>query len=181
MTRFGMEVHLAHPEGYDLIPDVVATAASQAEASGGTFTQSHSMDEAFADADIVYPKSWAPFEVMKKRTGLLRAGDHHGLKDLEQVALQRNAGFVDWTCNEARMKTTRNGDALYMHCLPADITGVSCKQGEVDADVFERYRLRTYHEAGGKPFVIAAMILLQQLANPVERLAACVAADAPER
>lgn len=29
MTRFGMDVTLAHPEGYDLIPDVVEVAKKQ--------------------------------------------------------------------------------------------------------------------------------------------------------
>lgn len=175
MSRFGMHVHLAHPKGYGLIPEVVELSAQQAAASGGSFTHSESMDAAFADADIVYPKSWAPFEVMQRRTPLLRAGDHAGLKDLEHYCLTRNAEFTGWECTEDRMKTSRNAEALYMHCLPADITGVSCKQGEVAASVFERYRLRTYHEAGGKPFIIAAMILLQRFADPVsvlEKLAA---------
>ena len=64
------------------------------------------------------------------------------------------------------MKLTKGGKGLYMHCLPADITGVSCKEGEVSADVFERYRLETYREACHKPFVIAAMILLARFENP---------------
>ncbi len=60
MTRFGMDVTLAHPEGYDLIPDVIEVARENAKASGGSFRQVTSMEEAFKDADIVYPKSWAP-------------------------------------------------------------------------------------------------------------------------
>jgi len=64
MTRFGMEVSLAYPEGYDLIPDIVERARRQARVSGGSFTVSHSMEEAFAGADVVYPKSWASFRVM---------------------------------------------------------------------------------------------------------------------
>jgi len=57
MTRFGMDVHLAHPEEYDLIPEVVEVAKQNAKESGGSFTMSNSMDEAFKDADIIYPKS----------------------------------------------------------------------------------------------------------------------------
>ena len=64
MTRFGMDVVLAHPEGYDLIPDVVELAGKQAKATGGSFKQVTSMEEAFAGADIVYPKSLAPYKVM---------------------------------------------------------------------------------------------------------------------
>jgi len=62
-----MEIVLAHPAGYDLIPDVVELSKIQAAASGGKFVHVNSMDEAFAGADIVYPKSWAPYEVMQKR------------------------------------------------------------------------------------------------------------------
>ena len=58
MTRFGMHVTLAHPEGYGLIPEVVATARKNSAKSGGTFEIAGSMEEAFRDADVVYPKSW---------------------------------------------------------------------------------------------------------------------------
>ncbi len=166
MTRFGMDVVLAHPEGYNLIPDVVETAGRQAGESGGRFTVAHSMEDAFVDADIVYPKSWAPYEVMGKRTELLRAKDHKGLEELEKVALGNNARFKHWECTEDLMKRTREGKALYMHCLPADISGVSCKEGEVAASVFDRYRNATYVEAGFKPYIIAAMILLSRFPEP---------------
>lgn len=159
MTRFGMEVDLAFPEGYNLIPEVVEMAWRQAEASGGSFRVVNTMEEAFRDADIVYPKSWAPFAVMEQRTGLLKTGDKEGLKELEQQCLANNARYTDWECDEEMMKLTRNGNALYMHCLPADISGVSCVRGEVSAAVFERYRIQTYKEAGFKPYIIAAMIL----------------------
>jgi ornithine carbamoyltransferase len=64
------------------------------------------------------------------------------------------------------MALTKQGRALYMHCLPADISDVSCKQGEVSREVFEKYRLDTYREAGYKPFIIAAMILLSKYRHP---------------
>lgn len=70
LTRFGMDVTLAHPEGYEVMPDVEAVAEKNAKASGGKFSKTHSMAEAFAGADIVYPKSWAPFAAMEKRTKL---------------------------------------------------------------------------------------------------------------
>ena len=68
------------------------------------------------------------------------------------------------------MGLTRGGQALYMHCLPADITGVNCQAGEVAADVFERYRLATYCEASHKLYVIAAMILLTRFEHPARVL-----------
>jgi len=169
-SRFGMEISLAYPEGYDLIPDVVALSEKQASASGGSLKIVHSMDAAFEGADIVYPKSWAPYDVMQKRVPLLHAGDQAGLKELEKACLANNAKFKDWECTEAKMKLTRDGKALYMHCLPADITGVSCPEGEVAASVFDRYRDELYTQASNKPYIIAAMILLGKSKDPVKTL-----------
>jgi len=159
MTRFGMEVSLAHPKGYDLIPDVIEIARQNAAKTGGKFTMSNSMEQAFENADIVYPKSWAPYSVMQRRTDLLMKKDMDGLKQLEKECLAQNANFKSWECDEEKMKLTKNGNALYMHCLPADISGISCKEGEVSAHVFEKYRIPTYVEAGYKPYIIASMIL----------------------
>jgi knotted carbamoyltransferase YgeW len=166
MSRFGMNVVLAHPEGYGLIPEVVEIARRNAIESGGAFSVAGSMEEAFRGADVVYPKSWAPYEVMRRRTPLLRKGDTEGLRALEGECLAANARHKGWECDEARMALTRTGKALYMHCLPADISGVSCERGEVSAGVFERHRLGTYREASFKPFVIAAMILMARFKNP---------------
>ena len=169
-SRFGMDITLAHPEGYGLIPETVELARNQAAASGGSFRSVDSMDEAFRDADIVYPKSWAPYEVMRKRVPLLHAGDQAGLKELEKSCLANNARFRDWECDERKMELTRDGKALYMHCLPADITGVSCQAGEVAASVFDRYRDDTYREASYKPYIIAAMILMGKFSDPAALL-----------
>ena len=163
MTRFGMNVTLAHPEGYGLIPDVVEIAKKNAAKSGGKFEVVSSMEDAFRGADVVYPKSWAPYAVMQRRTPLLQKGDHDGLKALEKECLANNARFKNWECDAKKMKLTKGGKALYMHCLPADISGVSCAQGEVSAAVFEKYRIATYREASFKPFVIAAMIFMARV------------------
>ncbi len=180
-SRFGMQVSLAHPEGYDLIPETVALSKKQAAESGGSFQHVSSMDEAFKDADIVYPKSWAPYHVMQQRVPLLHANDQAGLKDLEKQCLANNARFTDWECTEAKMKLTKGGKALYMHCLPADITGVSCKAGEVAESVFDRYRDDTYREASYKPYIIAAMILLGKRKDPAATLKALLARAAPRQ
>jgi len=170
MTRFGMNVTLAHPEGYGLIPDVVELAGKNAKKSGGSFQVVNSMEESFRDADVVYPKSWAAYSVMQRRTPLLQKGDRDGLKALEKECLVNNARFKNWECDAKKMKLTRGGEALYMHCLPADISGVSCAQGEVSAGVFEKYRIATYREASFKPFVIAAMIYLARVKSPLAAL-----------
>ena len=169
-TRFGMDVVLAHPQGYDVMPEVEEVAKANAEKSGGSFTKCNSMEEAFKDADIVYPKSWASFAAMEKRTNLYGEGDFDGIKELEKELLAQNAEHKDWECTEEMMKLTKDGKALYLHCLPADITGVSCKEGEVEASVFDRYRNPLYKEASFKPYIIAAMIFLAKVKDPAKAL-----------
>ena len=179
MSRLGMDVTLAHPPGYNLIPETEEIAAKFCKESGASFTVTDSMEEAFEGADIVYPKSWAPLSVMEQRTDLLKAGDSSGLVDLEKKCLQQNAGFTNWECNEDMMKRTKGGSALYMHCLPADITDVSCRQGEVSASVFDRYREVTYREASYKPYIIAAMIFLRKIKDPAGKLEQLLKAAVP--
>ncbi len=170
MSRFGMDITLAHPEGYGLIPEIVDIAKNNARNSNGSFKIVHSMEEAVKDADIVYPKSWAPFHIMQQRTELLKTGNKAGLDALEQTCLAENSKFKDWEYNDAMKKLTKSQDALYMHCLPADISGVSCKEGEVNGAVFEKYRIKTYHEAGFKPYIIAAMMFTNKFEHPAQIL-----------
>ncbi|NQU65065.1 MAG: knotted carbamoyltransferase YgeW [SAR324 cluster bacterium] len=165
MSRFGMNVFLAHPEGYDLMPEVEAVAKQNVASYGGSYVKTNNMQDAFKDADIVYPKSWAPFKAMEKRTDLYGEGKLTEIGVLEKELLAQNANFTDWECTEDMMKLTKDGSALYMHCLPADITGLSCKQGEVQESVFNRYRVPLYKEAGYKPYIIASMIFLSKMKN----------------
>jgi knotted carbamoyltransferase YgeW len=181
MTRFGMDVVLAHPKGYGLLDETLEAARRFAKASHGSFTIVDSMADAFDNADVVYPKSWAPLDVMQERTRLLRSGKRDKLPALERSALAKNAKFKKWECTEKLMKQTRNGRALYMHCLPADVTGVSCAAGEVSRDVFEKARLDTYREAGNKPFVIAATILCTRFERPLEVLSRIAERSRPRR
>jgi len=170
MTRFGMDVVLAHPEGYEIMDTMEEVAKHNEEQYGGRFTRVTSMEEAFKDADIVYPKSWAPFRAMEIRTDLYAKGDKAGIDALEKELLAQNASYKNWTCSEEMMKLTRDGRALYLHCLPADITGVSCAEGEVDGSVFDRYRVPLYKQASFKPYIIAAMIFLQKVKHPAAKL-----------
>ena len=91
---------------------------------------------------------------------------------LREELLAQNAEHKDWCCTEELMATTKDGKALYLHCLPADINDVSCKDGEVEASVFDRYRTPLYKEASYKPYIIAAMIFLAKTADPAAALKA---------
>ena len=138
LPRFGMNVRLAHPKGYELMPECVPPGV----------TVTHDMDEAFDGADVVYPKSWGPYDLMLQRVG---AGAEQ-MKDIEKRALERNREHTDWICNERRMSLTDH--ALYMHCLPADIGA------EVSPGVLEHFRVSLAREANKKVYVIMALLAL---------------------
>jgi knotted carbamoyltransferase YgeW len=151
LTRVGADVTLAHPPGFQLTDATMAAAAGNAT-SGGSFRVIDDMDEAFAGADIVYPKSWGAHDLMVERVAANAAGDSDELRAIEQRALERNAEHTDWICDERRMSTTADGDALYMHCLPADIGA------EVSPVVMERHRVNVAREANWKMYVVMALL-----------------------
>ena len=102
LTRYGAEVRLAHPEGYGLEPDTLAAARRFAADSGGAFSTVETMDEAFEDADVVYPKSWGPYDLMLERVAAHRADDSTALAGLEKRMRARTAGCTEWMCGERR-------------------------------------------------------------------------------
>ncbi|NOY94375.1 MAG: knotted carbamoyltransferase YgeW [Deltaproteobacteria bacterium] len=159
LTRFGANVTLAHPKGYELMPSCVEAAERQAKESGGSFTQTNEMDQAFEGAHVVYPKSWGPYDLMLERVDANRAADKARMGDIEQRALTRNADFTDWICDERRMALTDAGDALYMHCLPADIGA------EVTEGVMEKHRVNLAREANWKVYVIMALLAVAKVEN----------------
>jgi knotted carbamoyltransferase YgeW len=169
LTRFGADVRLAHPEGYDLMPETMARAREQAQASGGSFTAGHDMDAAFADADIVYPKSWGPHDLMLERVAANRARDKAEMAAIEKRCIERNGSYRDWICDERRMGLTAGGEALYMHCLPADIGD------EVTTAVMHGARVDVAREANKKVYIVMAMLAVAKaphLRNQLDQLLA---------
>jgi knotted carbamoyltransferase YgeW len=166
MTRFGAHVTLAHPEGYRLMNRCLSSAAAHAASSGGSFRTVSSMDEAFDGADAVYPKSWGPYDLMLARVEANRARDAGRMGEIEKEALASNAQHRDWICDERRMKTTRGGDALYMHCLPADIGA------EVSPGVMAKHVVNVAREANWKVYVVMAALATAKVPDLARRLAA---------
>lgn len=158
LTRFGADVTLAHPPGYQLTAEAVAAAESNA-AGGGSFRIVDDMDEAFDGAHIVYPKSWGAHDLMLERVDANAAGNRAELDAIEARALERNAEFTDWICDERRMARTADGEALYMHCLPADIGA------EVSPGVMDRYRVDVARQANWKMYVIMALLAGAKVAD----------------
>jgi N-acetylornithine carbamoyltransferase len=114
MTRFGCDVVLAHPPEFKLMPEVMQQAKDNAKKYGVGFDVTDNMDEAFKDADVVYPKSWGP---MMTTTG----------KDEGKALIEK---YKSWITDERRMKLTKD-DSIYMHCLPAD-RGLEVTDGVID-------------------------------------------------
>ena len=150
LTRFGAHVTLAHPPGYELLDEPMAWATEGAAASGGSLRVTDDMDDAFAGAQAVYPKSWGPQVLMRERVAANRQGDRDAMHDIEQRALAQNAEFRGWICDERRMALT--ADALYLHCLPADIGA------EVSPGVMEQFRVAVAREANKKVYVVMALL-----------------------
>ena len=168
LTRYGAQVTLAHPEGYSLMDQPLADAKKNASESGGSFRVTHSMAEAFEGADVVYPKSWGPYDLMLERVAANRDKDKSKMADIEKAALSRNDGRKDWICDEAKMAKTAKGDALYMHCLPADIGA------EVSPGVMQKHVVNVAREANWKVYVIMALLAsakVENLADKLEQLA----------
>ena len=103
LPRFGIDVVIAHPPGFDLMPEVMEKAQAAAREAGASITYADSMEDAFEGADVVYPKSWGRLDAFGE-----------GSK-----ALAESGAYSDWICDARRLAIAKP-DALYMHCLPAD-------------------------------------------------------------
>lgn len=169
LTRYGAHITLAHPECYPLLPRCLEAAASNADAGGGSFQVVHEMDTAFTGAHAVYPKSWGPHELMLERVEANSHRDSERMESIERACLERNAQYTDWICDERRMGLTDNANALYMHCLPADIGA------EVSAGVMAKHTESVAREANWKVYVIMAMLAGAKVDDLAARLRSVVA------
>jgi N-acetylornithine carbamoyltransferase len=109
-TQLGMDVVLAHPQGFELEDVVFEAAKANADRYGGEFKVVNDMKEAFNGADVVYPKAWSPKNYFPPHSGAL---DKAGATSYQDK-------FKDWICTQEMMDLTKKGK--YMHCGPADRT-----------------------------------------------------------
>jgi ornithine carbamoyltransferase len=137
LPRFGIDVVVAHPPGFELMPEVMERAEAAAAEAGASITYVNDMDEAFAGADVVYPKSWGRLDAFRE----------------EQKALTESGAFRDWICDARRMSLAKP-DALYMHCLPAD------RGHEVTDDVIDGPQSVVYDEAENRMHTAKALCAL---------------------
>ena len=109
-TRYGMDVTVAHPKEFPLMPDIVETAKKNTAQGGGKINFVNDMDAAFEGAQVVIPKNWGGFANFDKWE------DSEKQKKEMKASLERHR---DWICDARRMRLAHNG-VKYMHALPAD-------------------------------------------------------------
>ena len=137
MPRFGLDITLAHPPEFALMPDIMEKAKAEAKKYGTSFEVVDDMDEGFKDADIVYAKSWGPLVYTS---------------DAEKGA-EITKKYSSWITNEKRMELAKE-DAIYMHPLPAD------RNIEVTDDVIDGPHSVVFDEAENRLHAQKAVMAL---------------------
>ena len=116
MPRFGLDVVLAHPPEFGLMPEIMEQAHAQAKRYKTGFEVIDSMEDGFRDADVVYAKSWGP---------LLTTSDPEEGKKIQDK-------YESWITDESKMALAKD-DAIYMHPLPAD-RNIEVTDGVIDGE-----------------------------------------------
>jgi len=137
LPRFGIDVTLAYPPEFHLLPEIEEQAQANAEAGGARFEISHRFEDAFEDSDAVVPKSWGP---------LLTTQDvPEGLQLIEK--------YPSWRCGKDQMALGKE-HLIYMHPLPAD------RGREVTDEVIDGPQSVVYDEAENRLHVQKALMAL---------------------
>jgi len=137
MPRFGLDVVLAYPPEFMLMPEIMDQAKEQARKYGTGFEVVHDMKEAFKDADIVYAKSWGPLLTTQNQEEGKRIQDR----------------YQDWITDDTKMSLAKE-DGIYMHPLPAD------REIEVANSVIDGPHSVVYDEAENRLHVQKAVMAL---------------------
>jgi len=137
MPRFGMDVVLAYPEEFRLMPEIEQQARDEAKKAGTSFEIMHDMDEGITGADIVYAKSWGP---------LLTTSDPAEGKRIQD-------SYKDWIMDQRGMQLAKE-DAIYMHPLPAD------RNVEITDEVIDGSHSVVYDEAENRLHAQKAVLAL---------------------
>ncbi len=105
-SRFGMDVTMAYPEGYDLDPEVIDWTKQNCAENGRDFDVVHDPDSGYDDAHIVYCRNWVSPDAYQN--GELR----------KQVEIEKAMAYQNWTTTAERMARTNN--AIFTHPMPVD-------------------------------------------------------------
>ncbi len=105
-SRFGMDVTVAHPEGYDLDPAVIDWTKQNCTANGRVFNITNNVRKAYEGAHVVYSRHWMSPQAYQD-------GEFLKQKEIEK-ALQ----YPQWICDAEKMALT--DDAIFTHPMPVD-------------------------------------------------------------
>jgi ornithine carbamoyltransferase len=97
-ATMGMEIRLAHPDGYAPNDRIVTQAKGLAAGSGGKLVFASEPGEIVPGAAVIYTDAWTSM-------------------GQEAEAEERRDAFAPYQVNQAMLD--RAGDAVVMHCLPA--------------------------------------------------------------
>lgn len=109
-SKSGMAITVAHPEGFDLDPEVMAAARRFADDTGGSVDVTSDFESGLRGADVVYAKSWCSLGGLPTEPGV-------GVDTAAMDRLHHDARH--WIVDDDAMAVA-GPSALYMHCLPAD-------------------------------------------------------------
>lgn len=151
MPRFGMDVVLAHPPEFNLMPRTVEAAKKYAKENGTKFDIVHDMDESFKDAIVLYPKSWGCHQYLEDQK-VPEA-------DRKKLGMELIAKYKSWVCTEKRMKLGQK-DAVYMHPLPAD------RGAEVEDAVIDGPQSIVFDQAENRLHTVKAIMALTMGGRP---------------
>ncbi|MEN2996964.1 MAG: ornithine carbamoyltransferase [Acetomicrobium sp.] len=135
--RYGMDVTLAYPEGYDMPDWAIKQAEENAKANGGSLKITHNQEEAYEGAHVVIPKNW---------------GDWVTNPD-PAVINPRLEANKHWKCTE-KMMSLADPDVMYMHALPAD------RKNEVEDSVIDGPHSIVFDEAENRIHTAKAVMTL---------------------
>ena len=108
-SKFGMNITLARPDGFQLDPMMIDAIKENSKKYGGSFEETDSMEDAFKDADVLYPKSWGSLAGVPPQAPEINIDNMKALFDKNK----------DWICDDRKLKLAKP-EAIYMHCLPCD-------------------------------------------------------------
>jgi ornithine carbamoyltransferase len=145
LPRFGIDVTLAHPPEYFLMPETMQAARENASRYGAKFEVADNMEDAFRNADVVIPKSWGCLDTM-------------GAKPEESLRIAKK--YTSWICDERKMKLTAP-HSLYMHPLPAD------RNNEVTDDVIDGPHSVVFDEAENRLHTCKAIMATTMAEEPI--------------
>jgi ornithine carbamoyltransferase len=139
-SRFGMNVTIARPEGYDLDPQVYEWTRQNCAENRADFRIVDDPDSGYEGAHVVYSRNWVTGDAYQD--GTLQ----------KQAEIEKAMAYQGWTATAERM--ARTDDGIYSHPMPVD------RGSEVTDEVASGPRSAIYDIAENRLHVQKAVMAL---------------------